>query len=99
MNQTRQRRSLRSCCGAVNRLYARIIADSCHRDVEMLHIEEVRERRFADWPMAHVNLAGDDLMVQMKHPEFDPYSAAGAFVMTLVEELLASGQRICLRSA
>jgi hypothetical protein len=81
---------------AVNRLYARIVADSRHRDVEMLHLEEVSERRYADWSMAHVNLADDDLMVKMKHPEFDPYSASGALVMTLVDELLASGHRISL---
>ena len=84
---------------AVHRLYARIIADRRHRDVEMLYLEEISERRYATWSMAHVNLADDDLMVQMKHPEFDPYSASGAFVMTLVDELVASGHRISLPSA
>ena len=83
---------------AVNRLYSRITADRRHRDVEMLHLEEVTERRYADWSMAHVNLADDHPMVQMKHPEFDPYSASGAFVMTLVDELLASGHPITLPS-
>jgi hypothetical protein len=84
---------------AVNRLYARIVADSRHKDVEMLHLEEVSERRYAEWSMAHVNLADDDPMVQMNHPEFDPYSAPGAFVLTLVDELLASGHRLSLPSA
>jgi hypothetical protein len=84
---------------AVNRLYSRIVADRRHRDVEMLHLEEVTERRYAAWSMALVNLADDDPMVQMKHPEFDPYSASGAFVMTLVDELLASGHRISLPTA
>jgi hypothetical protein len=79
---------------AVNRLYSRIMADSRHKDVEMLHLEEVSERRYADWSMALVSLADDDPMVQLKHPEFDPYSAPGAFVMTLVDELIASGHRI-----
>jgi Sensors of blue-light using FAD len=84
---------------AVHRLYARIVADSRHCDVVMLHLEEVSERRFADWSMAHVHLADDHPMVQLKHPEFDPYSAPGAFVMTLVDELLASGHRIALPAA
>jgi Sensors of blue-light using FAD len=81
---------------AVHRLYARIVADKRHCDVEMLHLEEVAERRYADWSMAHIHLADDDPMVQMKHPEFDPYSAPGAVVMSLVEELIASGHRISL---
>ncbi len=84
---------------AVHRLYARIVADSRHKDVVMLHLEEVSERRFADWSMAHVHLADDDPMVRLNHPEFDPYSAPGAFVMTLVDELLASGHRIALPAA
>ena len=81
---------------AVHRLYARTVADKRHRDVEMLHLEEVAERRYADWSMAHINLADDDPMLQAKHPEFDPYSAPGALVMSLVEELIASGHRLTL---
>jgi Sensors of blue-light using FAD len=79
---------------AVHRLYSRIVADRRHSDVEMLHLEEITERRYAGWHMALVDLADDAPMVRMKHPEFDPYSASGAFVMTLVDELLASGHRI-----
>jgi hypothetical protein len=33
-------------------------------------------------------------MVRMQHPEFDPYSASGAFALKLVDELLAAGHRI-----
>jgi hypothetical protein len=84
---------------AINRLYSRIVVDRRHTDVEMLHFEEATEPRYAGWSMAHVNLADDDPMVRMKHPEFDPYSASGAFVMTLIDELLASGHRISLPAA
>ena len=80
----------------VHRLYAIIVADSRHQDVQMLHLEEVTQRRFAGWSMAHVDLDAGDAMVQMKHPEFDPYSAPGALVMTMVDELLASGHPITL---
>jgi hypothetical protein len=38
-------------------------------------------------------------MIEMKHPEFDPYSATGAFVLKLVDELVGAGQRIDLLPA
>lgn len=79
---------------AVNQLYARIMVDRRHKDVELLMLEEITERRFGNWSMAHVDLSEMDPMVQMKHPEFDPYSATGRHVMLLFEELLASGARI-----
>ena len=79
---------------AVNRLYAQILTDRRHKDIEMLRFEEITQRRFADWSMAHVRLPDDDPMIQLQHPEFDPYSASGAFVMRLVDELLVSGHRI-----
>ncbi len=80
----------------VNRIYARIIADPRHRDVNLLLLEEVSQPRFTGWSMALVDLSDSDPMVQMGHPEFDPYHATGAMVMTLIDELLASGQRVVL---
>ena len=79
---------------AVNRLYARIVADLRHQDVMLLHLQEVTQRRFAGWSMAHVDLRAADAMVQLQHPEFDPYAASGAHVLTMVDELLASGHPI-----
>lgn len=79
---------------AVNRLYARIVVDRRHQDVEILSYEEVTQRRFGEWSMAHVDLADDDPMVRMKQPEVDPYSASGAMTMSLVADLLSSGHRI-----
>jgi hypothetical protein len=78
----------------VNRLYASILRDPRHRDVQMLLFEEIGQRRYAHWSMAHVRLPDDDAMVRMQHPEFDPYAASGAFVLRLLDELLADGQRI-----
>jgi hypothetical protein len=85
--------------GAVNALYARIIADQRHRDLVLLQMEEITWRRFPDWSMAHVSLSDQDPMIQMNHPEFDPYSATGAFVLNLVDELVAAGHRIELPPA
>lgn len=78
----------------VNRLYASILNDPRHHDVQMLLFEEIGQRRYPDWSMAHVHLPDDDAMVRMQHPEFDPYAASGAFVLKLLDELLAQGQRI-----
>ncbi len=79
---------------AINHLYARILLDPRHKDVEMLSLQEITRPRYPDWSMAHVDLSDRDPMVLMKHPEFDPYSAPGALVMTMVDELLASGHPI-----
>ena len=81
---------------AVNRLYARIVTDPRHKDVEMLLFEEIAQPRFAAWSMALVEISDSDPMVRLGHPEFDPYQASGPMAMRLVDELLASGQRITL---
>jgi hypothetical protein len=80
----------------VNGLYRRIVADKRHSDVDMLHYEEITERRFGQWSMALVHLSVDNPMVKLHHPEYDPYSASGAQVMQQVMELLESGQPITL---
>ncbi len=79
---------------AVNVCYAKIVADRRHRDVELLHLEEITERRYPDWSMAHVSLSDNDPMIMMQHPKFDPYSAQGAFVLQLVDKLVEAGRRI-----
>ena len=84
---------------AVNRLFTRIAVDTRHKDVELLHLQEVERRRFAAWSMAHVDLRADDPMILLQHPEFDPYSAPGAIAMRLIDELCAAGQRIQLPPA
>jgi hypothetical protein len=80
----------------VNGLYRRIVADKRHSDVDMLHYEEITERRFGQWSMALVHLSVDNPMVKLHHPEYDPYSASGAQVVQQVMELLESGQPITL---
>ncbi len=78
----------------VNRLYANILKDARHHDVQLLSLEDIPRRRYPAWSMAHVVLPDDDAMLRMQHPEFDPYSATGALVLQLVDGLLASGHRI-----
>jgi hypothetical protein len=83
----------------VNRLYAQILSDLRHKDVELLQLEEISQRRYPDWSMALVNLSEHDPMVRLKHPEFDPFSASGAIMMELVDELIMSGRPIVLPAA
>jgi len=44
--------------------------------------------------MALVYLSKDDPMVQMAHPEFDPYSATAKDAMALLEELIETSTPI-----
>jgi len=78
----------------VNTLYSRIMADRNHQNIELLSMEEITIRRFAQWSMALVYLSKDDPMVQMEHPEFDPYSASAKGAMSLLEELIETSTPI-----
>jgi hypothetical protein len=78
----------------VNTLYSQIMADRHHQNVQLLSIEEIESRRFGQWSMALVYLSKDDPMVQMAHPEFDPYSATAKDAMSLLEELIQTSTPI-----
>ena len=78
----------------VNFLYARIMSDRTHRNVEMLSMEEITHRRFGQWSMALVYLSKDDPMVQMAHPEFDPYTASAKDAFFILDELIKTGSPI-----
>lgn len=79
---------------AINQLYARILQDRRHHDVQMLAFEEIVARRYPDWAMAHVRLPDERALSLMGSPAFDPYAATGAAVLERVDELLAGGHRI-----
>ena len=78
----------------VNLLYARIMSDRTHRNVELLSMEEITHRRFGQWSMALVYLSKDDPMVQMAHPEFDPYKASAKDAFFILDELIKTGSPI-----
>ncbi|MFZ5538670.1 MAG: BLUF domain-containing protein [Pseudomonadota bacterium] len=78
---------------AVNGLYNKIVRDKRHRDVVLLHYEEVTERRFAGWTMGQVNLAKVNPSTLLKYsekPVLDPYATSGRAAMALLEELIAT---------
>ena len=77
----------------VNALYGQIVRDPRHREVEVLHFEEVSERRFAGWTMGQVNLAKVNPSIVLKYsdkPVLDPYGISGRASMALLEELIAT---------
>jgi len=78
----------------VNVLYARIMASRHHNNVELLSMEEITQRQFGKWSMALVHLSKDDPMVQMAHPEFDPYSASAKDALALLDELIKTSKPI-----
>jgi hypothetical protein len=78
----------------VNRLYATIIKDKRHQNVELVSIEEIQTRRFPEWSMAHVVISESDPIIQLKHPEFDPFTASASQMSDLIEDLLLNATQI-----
>lgn len=79
--------------GPVNELYNSIVRDARHRDVVMLHYEEVAERRFAGWTMGMVNIDKLNPAVLLKYGDravLDPYAVSGRASMALLDELIAT---------
>jgi hypothetical protein len=78
---------------AVSALYNRIANDARHRDVVLLHYQEINERCFAGWSMGEVNMARLNPALLLKYSEtatLDPYAVSGAVSMALFEELVAT---------
>lgn len=77
----------------VSELYGHIQRDPRHKDVVLLHYEEISERRFGGWTMGQVNLLKLNHTVLLKYsekPELNPYSVSGKMSLALLEELMAT---------
>ena len=82
---------------AVNDLYGHIQRDPRHKNVELLHYEEIAERRFGGWTMGQVNLSKINHSILLKYsekPELDPYAVSGKVSFALLEELMATASII-----
>jgi hypothetical protein len=78
---------------AVSDLYGHIQKDVRHKEVVLLHYEEITERRFGGWTMGKVNLAKLNHSILLKYsetPELDPYAVSGKVSLALLEELMAT---------
>ena len=77
----------------VSELYGHIQKDARHKDVVLLHYEEINERRFGGWTMGQVNVSRINASILLKYaekPELDPYSVSGRVSLALLEELMAT---------
>ncbi|MFT4265668.1 MAG: BLUF domain-containing protein [Xenophilus sp.] len=78
---------------SVNELYGHIQRDARHKDVVLLHYEEILERRFGSWTMGQVNLGKLNASLLLKYSEkaaLDPYAVSGKVSLALLEELMAT---------
>jgi hypothetical protein len=84
----------------VSELYGAIQKDERHKDVALLHYEEISERRFSGWSMGQVNVSKLNQSILLKYsekPELDPYAVSGKVSLSLLEDLAATAA-ICGRS-
>lgn len=84
----------------VSGLYGSIQHDPRHKDVALLHFEEIFERRFSGWSMGQVNVSKLNQSILLKYsekPELDPYAVSGKVSLALLEDLAATAA-ICGRS-
>jgi hypothetical protein len=82
---------------AVSELYAHIQRDPRHKDVVLLHYQEITERRFSGWTMGQVNISKVNTSILLKYaekPELDPYAVSGTVSLALLEELMATASII-----
>ena len=78
----------------VNQLYHRIVLDQRHKDLEVMLLDDIEQRRFGQWTMAHVLLSDRDRLGQLQQPAFDPYATPGRVLMARLDDLIASGHPI-----
>jgi Sensors of blue-light using FAD len=81
----------------VSELYGHIQQDKRHKDVILLHYEEISERRFGGWTMGQVNMSKINTSILLKYaekPELDPYAVSGKVSLALLEELMATASII-----
>ena len=83
---------------AVSDLFGHIQQDARHKDVVLLHFEEINERRFGGWTMGLVSLTkvhSSILLRYSERPELDPYAVSGKVSLALLEELMATASIVC----
>ena len=74
-------------------LYNAIVRDGRHTNVRILTFEEIRERKFCNWTMGHVDLSKVNPGLLLKYHEravLNPFASSGAATMALLDELVAT---------
>ncbi len=75
-------------------LYARILADKRHQNIELRQVQDIARRRYGKWSMAHVDFAQAEGMMTAKLTGFDLYTATCEEVMAKIDVLIAAGTAI-----
>jgi hypothetical protein len=81
----------------ISDLYGHIQKDPRHKDVVLLHYEEISERRFGGWTMGQVNMSKINTSILLKYSEraeLNPYAVSGTVSLALLEELMATASII-----
>src|SRR6476469_3312743 len=84
----------------VSELFGTIQKDGRHKDVALLHYEEIFERRVGGWTRGQVNMSKINHSILLKYSEkaeLDPYSVSGKVSLALLEDLMATAS-ICGRA-
>ena len=79
---------------AVSELYGHIQRDVRHKDVVLLHYEEILERRFGGWTMGQVNVARINQSILLKYAEkarTGPYAVSGKVSLALLGRIDGHG--------
>jgi len=74
-------------------LYNSIARDARHSNVRLLMFEEIRERKFCNWTMGHVDLSKVNPGLLLKYHEkaaLNPFATSGQATMALLDELVAT---------
>lgn len=77
----------------ISDLYGVIQRDPRHKDVVLLHYEEITERRFGGWTMGLVDTSRinpSTLLKYSEQAELNPYAVSGKVSLALIEELMAT---------
>ncbi len=78
-------------------LFNAIVRDQRHTHVRLLAYDEIRERKFSNWTMGHVDLSRINPGLLLKYHEkavLNPFACSGDATMALLDELVASASII-----
>ena len=78
-------------------LFNAIVRDQRHTHVRLLAYEEIRERKFSNWTMGHVDLSRINPGLLLKYHEkavLNPFACSSDATMALLDELVASASII-----
>jgi hypothetical protein len=74
----------------VNKIYQKILKDERHKDIVILHYEEVADREFENWSMGYVPESSITAPIILKYSStktFNPYEMTGQGAFMLISAL------------